>query len=131
VPATGQGPAVKAITDWVRSPWVELVTLGEFHRKDEKEYTAYKQFLLRWKDQGQDRPLALARTERDLFVQNFLNQLATSVEGIPSNLEPKGSPVIRTFFGFTADPNLPPEYKVLRMADDEDALKAVEQLKRG
>jgi len=129
-PIEGQNEAIKAITDWVRSPWVYLETLKKFHNEvdenkpDEyiKAFLVYKHFLLYWKVGNQPRPLTLARSDNDKFVRSFFKAMAEQVEGIPSYLEDRAKATIDVYLG------LPVE--VLRDADDEDALQDIQNLKR-
>jgi hypothetical protein len=124
VAAPGQEAAVKAITTWLeQTAWSERAELLKFQPPVE-DRTAYEHLLLRWNENGSiPRPLAV-RPEAPLeFVHSFFGTLAKKIDGFPSNLKDKFDDVIETYL------DLP--VQILREANDEDQLSAIQELKRG
>jgi hypothetical protein len=122
-PVDGQRIAVDAIVENINHSFAEYVELGRF--KPLEERLAYEHFLLQWRDyknNNQERPLCVDRATEETSVDRFFAGLTGQVEGIPSFLDPKGSPIIR----FCLDSG----YKVLHEADDSAQLNLIYALKR-
>ncbi len=124
VAAPGQESAVKNITTWLeQTAWSERAELTKF-QSPLVDRMAYEHLLLRWSDGGTtSRPLAVRDEAPPEFVQWFFSTLTKDVDGVPSNLKDKFDPVIRWYL------NSP--VPILREANDEDQLQAIQQLKRG
>ena len=113
--------------------WQIATQLDAWHSTEStaiaKSFPIYKHFLLKWRsDPNTELPLALLRPESNPYVKSFLRKLATKAVGIPSKLKDhKVSDWVQDNWDAAIDPKYPREAKVLRKADDDDALSALRQ----
>ncbi len=120
VPVPGQQIAVKAIENFLsEATWVTRKSLDAFQAPLE-EHLAYEYFLLRFRDEKNDRPLCVNWAE-EKYVESFFKACSKAVNGIPSRLCSHAPTVIHTTLILGEQFAI----EVLRPAEDEDWLAQV------
>jgi hypothetical protein len=132
IPVDGQHQTVKDITDWANSHDVTAVQLGTLHgyvdpyrplespESFEQAALVYRHFLMNWRHGDRKKPLCITRSDNTAEVSNFIATLVDATSGgVPSELDQRP---VSVFIASHAREN-----RLLRHADDEDALEHLQR----